>query len=50
MVRPFTGSLSGPYNNLESVVHVYVLRVKLDPVWFTVLYIVYKSNNKRMED
>jgi hypothetical protein len=39
MFRPFTGSSSGLYNNLQSAVHVYVLRSKRDPVWFTVLYI-----------
>jgi phosphatidylglycerophosphate synthase len=44
MFRPFTGPSSGLYNILESVVYVYVLRAKRDPVWFTVLYIACKSS------
>jgi hypothetical protein len=51
MFRPFTGSLSGLYNKLESVLLFFLdLRAKRDPVWFTVLYTVCKGSDEKMED
>jgi hypothetical protein len=51
MFQPFTGSSSGLYNKLESVLHFFkVLHAIRDPAWFTLLYIVCKISDEKMED